>query len=79
MIQFLVESALLCAIGGVLGLVTASGIAAAIRVGTSVPMVITVPYVILALAVSSIVGILAGLYPAWRASRLDPVVALSRS
>jgi putative ABC transport system permease protein len=79
LVQFLVESALLCAIGGVLGLLTASGIATAIRVGTSVPMVITVPYVVLALLVSSVVGILAGLYPAWRASRLDPVVALSRS
>jgi putative ABC transport system permease protein len=79
MIQFLMESALLCAIGGVLGLVTASGISAAIRVSTSVPMVITIPYIFLALLVSSVVGILAGIYPAWRASRLDPVVALSRS
>jgi putative ABC transport system permease protein len=79
LIQFLVESALLCAIGGVLGLLTASAIAGAIRAGTSVPMVITIPYVILALLVSSVVGILAGIYPAWRASRLDPVIALSRS
>jgi putative ABC transport system permease protein len=79
MIQFLVESALLCAIGGVLGLGAASGVSTAIRLGTPIPMVITVPYVILALLVSSVVGILAGIYPAWRASRLDPVVALSRA
>jgi putative ABC transport system permease protein len=41
-------------------------------------MTITVGYVLLAVVVSGTVGVLAGLYPAWRAAKLDPVVALSR-
>ena len=79
MIQFLIESALLCALGGVMGLGLASLAAGGIRMATGIPMAITVGYVLLALVVSSLVGVLAGLYPAWRAARLDPVIALSRT
>jgi putative ABC transport system permease protein len=78
-VQFLVESALLCAIGGVLGLLLSAALAALIGATTPLPMTITAPYVILALVVSSGVGVLAGIYPAWRASKLDPVVALTRT
>ena len=79
MIQFLIESALLCGLGGVLGLLLAAGVSGAVRAASGIPMVVTVGYVLLALAVSSIVGILAGIYPASKAARLDPVVALTRS
>ncbi|HET7746004.1 MAG TPA: FtsX-like permease family protein, partial [Vicinamibacteria bacterium] len=79
LVQFLVESALLCALGGVLGLGLASAAAAGIRGATGIPMVVTAGYVALSLAVSSVVGIVAGMYPALRAARLDPVIALSRT
>ena len=42
-------------------------------------MRVTAGYVALALLVSGSVGLVAGIYPAWRASRLDPVVALTKS
>ncbi len=79
LVQFLIESAVLCAIGGVLGLLFAAAISGAISAATPIPMTITSGYILLSLFVSSVVGVVAGIYPAWRASRLDPVVALTRT
>ncbi len=36
-------------------------------------------YIILSVGVSSLIGVVAGLYPAWKAARLDPIVALTKS
>jgi len=79
MLQFLIESALLCIVGGLLGLVLAVGATQLVGYLLSMTMTITPFYVVLSIAVSSIIGILAGLYPAWKASRLDPIVALTKS
>lgn len=79
LMQFLIESSVLCALGGVLGLMLASGVSSLIRVTTPVPMTITVPYVVLSIAVSSIIGMLFGIYPAMKAARLDPITALTKS
>jgi putative ABC transport system permease protein len=77
--QFLIESALLCALGGVLGLLLASGIAWLISALTPVTMTITLVYILLSVGVSSCIGLIAGIYPAFKASRLDPIVALNRN
>jgi putative ABC transport system permease protein len=79
MLQFLIESALLSALGGMFGLVLASGISWIVRVATPIPMTITAAYVLLSLIVSGGIGIIAGIYPAFRAARLDPIVALTKS
>ncbi len=79
LLQFLIESALLCILGGLLGLVLAAGVTSLITYLLEITMTITIGYVVLAIAVSSIIGILAGLYPAFKASKLDPIVALSQS
>lgn len=78
LLQFLIESALLCAVGGILGLLLATGITMLITVLFGITMTITVTYVFLAVGVSSIIGIIAGLYPAYQASKLDPIVALTK-
>jgi putative ABC transport system permease protein len=44
-----------------------------------ITMTITPGYIIMSVAVSSIIGIVAGLYPAWKAARLDPIVALQQT
>jgi len=79
LLQFLVESALLCALGGVLGLLLAAGLAQLISSLTPITMTITVVYVVLAIGFSSVIGIVAGVYPAFKASRLDPIAALARN
>jgi putative ABC transport system permease protein len=79
MLQFLIESALLCVVGGLLGLVLAAGATQLVGYLLGMTMTITFFYVIVSISVSSIIGIVAGLYPAWKASRLDPIVALTQN
>jgi putative ABC transport system permease protein len=73
--QFLMESATLSAIGGTIGLIIAillGFVITAFVFQTRIP----VWSAILAIAISGGVGILAGLFPAWKAARLDPIEAL---
>lgn len=79
LVQFLIESSLLAAVGGALGLMLASGLSWVVRATTPIPMTITVGYVLLSLLVSGGIGLIAGIYPAFKASRLDPIVALNKS
>ncbi len=79
LLQFLIESSLLCVIGGLIGLILALVVTQLITVLAGMTMTITFAYVILSVTVSSSIGILAGLYPAWKAARLDPIVALTQS
>lgn len=76
LMQFLVESAVMAAIGGAAGVAIAYVLSTLVRVFTSVPSQVPLGAVILALAVSTGVGVFFGLYPANRASKLDPIEAL---
>jgi len=73
--QFLFEAATLCMIGGFIGLVIAE---AAGFIITKVFFQTNIPWwaALLAIAFSGGVGILSGLFPAWKAARLDPIEAL---
>ena len=79
LLQFLIESALLCIVGGILGLLLSLGATQGVGYALGMTMTITLFYVFLAVAVSSIIGIVAGLYPAYKASKLDPIVALTKN
>lgn len=79
LLQFLIESAILCALGGMIGLLLSWGITTLITALASITMTITLFYIILAITVSSVVGMLAGIYPAFKAARLDPILALTHA
>jgi putative ABC transport system permease protein len=74
--QFLVESATLSLLGGMIGIVVGIGAAAAIAAFAGWPILISLASVLVAVCFSAAVGIFFGHYPAFRASRLDPITAL---
>ncbi len=74
--QFLMESIVLCLLGGALGIALGQGVATFMRVFLQWPTAVSVRAIIAAVAVSAAVGLVFGYYPAWKASRLDPIEAL---
>ena len=78
MLQFLIEALVLCVLGGLIGIGISYGIAAVLSRMPFMPFGIVIEYWALAMAigVSSGSGFIFGLYPAWRATRLDPIDAL---
>jgi putative ABC transport system permease protein len=75
-LQFMTESAVLAAIGGIIGIILAYGVVSLGRAATSIPMKMPLSAVILSLSVSTGVGLFFGIYPAMRAAKLDPIEAL---
>jgi putative ABC transport system permease protein len=76
LLQFLIEAVILTAVGGLVGIGLGAGVAAAVRALSGLPTYVSAVSVIAAVVVSTGVGLFCGLYPAMRASRLDPVEAL---
>jgi ABC-type antimicrobial peptide transport system permease subunit len=74
--QFLVEAVVLCLVGGAMGIVLGRGTSILVRWKMHWPTEASLATIIAAVAVSVGVGIAFGFYPAWKASRLDPIEAL---
>ncbi|MGH7133006.1 MAG: ABC transporter permease, partial [Phycisphaerales bacterium] len=74
--QFLTEATLLCLIGGVMGLLLGRGSALLVNKFLRWPVEPSAEAIIASILVSAVVGIVFGFYPAWKASRLDPIEAL---
>lgn len=74
LVQFLIEAASICLLGGLIGLGIAWPVTLAIQ--NIFPATLSVAIVLLAIGVSLVTGVLSGFFPAWRAARMDPVQAL---
>ena len=73
--QFLIESVVLTCAGGVLGILCGVGLAEVIGKFTDFKPVVSTLSVVISVAFSAFVGIFFGLYPAYKASQLDPIEA----
>ena len=76
MFQFLVEAVMLTGLGGALGVLLGAGISWAVRAMSPLPTYVSAISVVIGLGFSAMVGLFFGLYPAMKASKLDPVDAL---
>jgi putative ABC transport system permease protein len=74
--QFLIEAMAVTMIGGAIGVGTGYGLAYVISALIGFPLLINILSAVMGVGMSSIVGIVSGLWPAWRAAKLDPIEAL---
>lgn len=74
--QFLAEAVVLCLLGGAMGIAFGRGVSLLVQFVLQWPTEASLPAIIAAVVVSATVGVVFGYYPAWKASRLDPIEAL---
>jgi putative ABC transport system permease protein len=76
LMQFLIEAVTLSALGGLIGVIFGAGLTALLEYAIHMPAELSFAWVIAALVLCAMIGIGFGIYPAWKAARLDPVEAL---
>jgi putative ABC transport system permease protein len=74
LLQFLIEAAVICLLGGLMGLLISWLLTFA--VAKVLPVSMSLPIMMLAILISLITGLMSGFIPAWRAARMNPVDAL---
>ncbi|HEU4434065.1 MAG TPA: ABC transporter permease [Pyrinomonadaceae bacterium] len=74
--QFLIEAVVVTALGGIIGVGTGFGLAYVISALIGFPLLVSALSAVLGVGMSSLVGIVCGFWPAWRAAKLDPIEAL---
>jgi putative ABC transport system permease protein len=76
LMQFIVETITLCQIGGFMGIVAGIGGAWLLSLQLNLQLIFPTVWVIVAILVCTLLGLVSGLYPAWKAAKLDPIESL---
>ena len=76
MAQFIMEEIVLCEVGGVLGVILGVSAGDLAAYFMHLPKVVPVDWILIGLGICSLVGIIFGTYPAWKAANLDPIESL---
>jgi putative ABC transport system permease protein len=76
LVQFLIEAVTLSAIGGSIGIAGGVGFSRIVAYAKDMPTVTPILWIGIAFLSSAVIGIVSGFYPAWKASKLDPIEAL---
>lgn len=75
-LQFIIETITICQIGGFVGIVLGVGGAWALSLSLEMPLVFPLDQIIFAVIICTVLGVISGAYPAWKAAKLDPIEAL---
>jgi len=75
--QFLFESVMLSVAGGIIGLLIVFLGAAVISLSSDFSVYLTMNNILLGIGISSVIGLVSGIFPAWQGARMDPVVAIN--
>jgi len=78
LLQFLIEAITITAAGGAIGVCTGYVLAYLLSIAMGFPVLIQAKSAVFGVAVSLVVGLFSGLYPAWRAAKLNPIEAMRR-
>ncbi|MDF1575994.1 MAG: ABC transporter permease [Bacteroidales bacterium] len=79
LLQFLFESVMLSVAGGIIGLLIVFIGASLISMSGDFAVTLTLDNIILGVGISSLIGLISGIFPAWQGARMDPVVAINSS
>jgi len=77
--QFLFESVMLSVVGGIIGLLIVFIGSTIINLSSDFAISLTMNNILLGIGISSIIGLISGIFPAWQGARMDPVVAINTS
>ncbi|RPI44622.1 MAG: FtsX-like permease family protein, partial [Bacteroidetes bacterium] len=79
LLQFLFESVMLSLAGGIMGLLIVFLGALAINLSSEFSIYLTLENILMGIGISSIIGLISGIFPAWQGARMNPVVAINTS
>jgi putative ABC transport system permease protein len=77
LLQFLFESVMLSVAGGLIGLLIVFILSMAITASSDFSVYMTMENIVLGVGISSLIGLISGIFPAWQGARMDPVVAIN--